>query len=45
MFKIAIIRGYATEQITSKVDLFGSILQQNVIKNKFNLEFAPLATI
>ena len=34
-----------TEQITSEVDLFGSIMQQNVIENEFNREYAPLATI
>ena len=34
-----------TEQITSEVDLFGSILQQNVIENEFNREYASLATI
>ena len=34
-----------TEQITSEVDLFGSIMQQNVIKNEFNREYAPLETI
>ena len=33
------------EQIISKVDLFGSMMQQNVFKNKFNREYAPLATI
>ena len=33
------------EQITSKVHLFGSIMQQNIIENKFNLEYASLATI
>ena len=34
-----------TEQITSEIDLFGSIMQQNVIENEFNCEYAPLATI
>ena len=34
-----------TEQITSEVDLFRSIMQQNVIDNEFNREYAPLATI
>ena len=37
--------GDVTEEITSEVDLFGSIMQQNVIENKFNREYAPLATI
>ena len=34
-----------TKQITREVDLFGSIMQQNVIVNKFNWEYALLATI
>ena len=34
-----------TEQITSEVDRFGSITQQNVIENKFNCKYAQLATI
>ena len=34
-----------TEQITSEVDLFGSIMQQNLIKNEFNREYARLARI
>ena len=42
---MATIGGDVTEQITSEVDLFGSIMQQNVIKNIFNREYAPLATI
>ena len=33
------------EELTSEVDLFGSIMQQIVIENDFNREFAPLATI
>ena len=32
-------------QITSEVDLFGSMMQQNVIENEFNRDNAPLATI
>ena len=39
------IGGDVTEQITSEVGLFGSMMQQNVIENEFNREFAPLATI
>ena len=35
---MAIIRGDVTEQITSEVDLFESIMQQNIIENEFNLE-------
>ena len=35
----------ATEEITSEFDLFGSIMQQNIIENEFNREYAPLATI
>ena len=34
-----------TEQITSEVDQFGSMMQQNVIVKEFNREYAPLATI
>ena len=33
------------EEITGEVDLFGSIMQQNIIDNKFNRENASLATI
>ena len=39
------IRTDETEQITSKVDLFGSIMQQNEIENEFNRKYTPLATI
>ena len=39
------IEGDVTEQITSEVDIFGSIMQQNVIDNEFNHEYDPLATI
>ena len=42
---MAIIGGDGTKQITSEVDQFGSIMQQNVIENEFNIEYAPLATI
>ena len=42
---MAIIGGDVTKQITSEVDLFWSIVQQYVIENKFNREYAPLATI
>ena len=45
IFKMATIGGDVTEQITSEVNLFGSIMQQNVIENEFNSEYAPLATI
>ena len=34
-----------TEKITSEVDLFGWVMQQNVIENQFNRKYAPLATI
>ena len=34
-----------TEQIANEVDLFGTIMQQNIIENEFNREYAPLATI
>ena len=36
--------GDLTEEIIYKVDLFGSIMQQNVIGNEFNREYAPLVT-
>ena len=39
------IENDVTEQITSEVDLFGSIIHHNVIENKFNREYALLATI
>ena len=42
---MATIGGDVTEEITSEVDLFGLIMQQNVIENEFNREYAPLATI
>ena len=42
---MATIGGDVTEQITSEVDPFGSIMQQNVIENELNREYAPLATI
>ena len=42
---MATMGGDVTEEITSKVDLFGSIMQQNIIENEFNREYAPLATI
>ena len=42
---MAIIGVDVTEQITREVDLFESIMQQNVIENKFNRKNAPLATI
>ena len=42
---MATMEGDVTEEITSKVDLFGSIMQQNIIENEFNREYASLATI
>ena len=39
------IGGDVKEEITSEVDLFGSIMQQNIIENEFNREYALLATI
>ena len=42
---MATIGGDVTEQITNEVNLFGSIIQQNVIENKFNRYYATLATI
>ena len=37
--------GDVREEIKSEVDLFGSIMQQNVIENDFNREYAKLASI
>ena len=34
-----------TKKITSEVDSFGSIMQQNVIENEFNCKYAPLSTL
>ena len=42
---MATIGGDVTEQIPSEVDRFGSIMQQDVIENEFNREYAPLGTI
>ena len=42
---MATIGGHVTEEIPSEVDLFGSIMQQNVIENEFNRDYSPLATI
>ena len=42
---MANIGGDVTEQITSDVDLFWSIMKQNVIENEFSSEHASLATI
>ena len=42
---MATMGGDVTEEITSEVDLFGSIMQQNIIENEFNREYAPLDTI
>ena len=33
------------DQITSEIDLFGPILQQTVLLNEFDREFAPLASL
>ena len=35
---MAIIGGDVTKQMTSEVDLFKSIMMQNVIENEFNRE-------
>ena len=45
ILKKATIVGDFMEEITIEVDLFGSIMQQNVIENEFNREYAFLATI
>ena len=42
---MATIGGDVTKQITSEVDRFGSIMQQNVIEHEFKREYAPVATI
>ena len=42
---MATMGSYVTKEITSKVDLFGSIMQENVIENEFNRKYAPLGTI
>ena len=42
---MATIGGDVTEEITNEVDLFGSIMQQNVLENEFNREYAPLASM
>ena len=42
---MATIEGDVTKEITSEVDLLGSIMQLNVIENEFNREYAPLTTI
>ena len=42
---MATIEGNVTEKITSEVDIYGSTMQQNVIENELNCEYAPLATI
>ena len=39
------IGGDVTEQITSEIDQFESMMQQNVIEKEFNREYARLATI
>ena len=45
IFKMAINKRDVTKQITSNVNLFGSIMKLNVIKNEVNREYVPLATI
>ena len=42
---MATIRGNVTEKITSKVELYDSIMQQNIINNEFNREYSPVDTI
>ena len=39
------IKSDMAEQVTSEVDLLGSIMQQNFIENEFTRDYAPLATI
>ena len=45
IFKMATIEINVTEQIPSKVNLFKSIMQQNVIENQLNCKYAPHAII
>ena len=42
---MATIWGDVAEQITCEVDLFGAIMQHNVLENEFDREYAPRATI
>ena len=42
---MATIGGDVSEEIICEVDLFGSIMHQNIIDNEFNREYAPLAKI
>ena len=42
---MATIGGDVTEQITSEVDLFGSIMHLNVIENELNRKYALLDSI
>ena len=41
----AIVAQDAVEQITDEVDLLGPILQQSILLNEFDREYAPLASI
>ena len=45
IFKMLTMKGYLKKEITSEVNLFGSIMQQNVMENQFNSEYAPLTSI
>ena len=42
---MATIGNDVIKQITKQVDLFKSMMQQNVIENKFNCEYATQETI
>ena len=42
---MATIGGDVTKQITSEVDLFGSVMQKHVIENKFNCKYASLGKV
>ena len=44
IFKMASIGGNVTQQIMCEIDLFRSMILQNVIKNNFNSEYAPMST-
>lgn len=39
---MAKIGGDVTKQLTREIDLFGSIMQQYVIANKFNFDYVSL---
>ena len=42
---MATMGGKVIEELTSEMDIFGSIMQHNIIENEFNREYASLAWI